>query len=157
MVGVLTFVFFCLLHYMAMRLVTFLLYLKRSEEWCELRAGERIFNYNFPNGFEGVTLMIRGSWLDVSFSSHAPFDWLSAFSTGLWMEIYFAPFQCINFSVYIMNKIAKLEESLAPAHNFNLSSLQVFLKRQQDCVIKSPSIDQFSWSDGFFFSERTSK
>ena len=73
------------------------------------------------------------------------------------MEIYFAPFQSINSSVYIMNKIAKLEESLALAHNFNLSSRQVFPKRQQDCIIKSPSIDQFSWSDGFLFPERTSK
>ena len=36
MVSVLMFVFFCLLNYMAMRLVTFLIYLKRSEEWCEL-------------------------------------------------------------------------------------------------------------------------
>ena len=36
------------------------------------------------------------------------------------MEINFAPFQCINFGVYVMNKIAKLEESLALAHNLNL-------------------------------------
>ena len=37
--------------------------------WTDKRSRQRIFNYNFPNGFEGVTLMIRGSWLDVSFSS----------------------------------------------------------------------------------------
>lgn len=123
--------------------------------WTDKHSRERIFNYNFPNGFEGVTLMIRGSWLDVSFSSHAKSVirtiWLAlGFFHRLWMEIYFAPFQCINFSVYIMNKIAKLEESLALTHNFNLSTRQVFLKGQQDYIIKSPSIDQFSWSDGFF-------
>ena len=38
--------------------------------WTDKHSRQRIFNYNFPNGFEGVTLMIRGSWLDVSFSSH---------------------------------------------------------------------------------------
>ena len=35
--------------------------------WTDKHSRQRIFNYNFPNGFEGVTLMIRGSWLDVSF------------------------------------------------------------------------------------------